>query len=67
MTLGDYLRRRTTVAQWIPRMGLDRGGSNRAELMEAAGTFSRSPEEATAIVDAYEREVRAFHDPLLAV
>ncbi|MCL2643942.1 MAG: FAD-dependent oxidoreductase [Betaproteobacteria bacterium] len=67
MTLEDYLRRRTTIAQWTPRMGLDRDGSERGSLRKLAETFTQEPAEAEAIVKAYEQQVRDTYDPLLTV
>jgi len=67
ITLDDYLRRRTTIAQWTPRMGLGRDGSERNSLMKLAETFAPGSLEAAAMVNAYEQQVRTIYDPLLAV
>lgn len=67
VTLDDYLRRRTNIAQWTPRMGLGTDESCRASLLDAAATFSSGPVEAAEMVNAYEKRVRNLHDPLLAV
>jgi glycerol-3-phosphate dehydrogenase len=67
LNLEDYVRRRTTIAQWTPRMGLERNGSGRAAMEETACAFARNPAETTAMVDAYEQHVRTIHDPLLEV
>lgn len=67
LTLDDYLRRRTPLAQWIPRMGLDRDGSGREELKKMAGAFAPGPVEAEAMVEEYEQKVRRIYDPLLSV
>jgi hypothetical protein len=67
LTLEDYLRRRTTIAQWTPRMGLERDGSGREGLLGIAETFAAGPEAAAAMVDAYEHKVRTAFDPLLSI
>jgi glycerol-3-phosphate dehydrogenase len=67
LTLEDYLRRRTTIAQWTPRMGLERDGSGRIGLLQLAATFAHDPRKARAVVNAYEQQVRSTYDPLLAV
>lgn len=67
MTLEDYLRRRTPIAQWIPRMGLGRDGSERGTLKKLAEAFTSSPVEADAMVYTYEQHVRSMYDPLLEV
>ncbi|MFT5689720.1 MAG: glycerol-3-phosphate dehydrogenase [Planctomycetota bacterium] len=35
-TLEDYLRRRTNIAQWIPRQGLGQNDENRAQVLSIA-------------------------------
>jgi glycerol-3-phosphate dehydrogenase len=67
VTLDDYLRRRTSIAQWTPRMGLGRNGCGRESLLNPAETFTQGPAEAAAMVQAYERNVRAIYDPLLEI
>lgn len=64
VSLEDYLRRRTNIAQWIPRMGLGRHGEHRSLLLETAGAFSRDPRGAEEMVNAFEERVRILHDPL---
>lgn len=39
VTLEDYLRRRSNIAQWVPRLGLGRGDCHRAELDPIARVF----------------------------
>lgn len=65
VTLDDYLRRRTSIAQWTPRMGLGSAGENRAGLLEMAAAFADDPADAAAMVDAHEERVRRVHDALL--
>jgi glycerol-3-phosphate dehydrogenase len=65
VTLEDYLRRRTPIAQWIPRMGLDRDDSGRESLKKLAEAFTPESKDAAAMVEAYERQVRETYDPLL--
>lgn len=64
-TLEDYLRRRTPIAQWTPRMGLDRNGSGRESLKKLAEAFTPELMEAETIVEAYEQQVRETFDSLL--
>ena len=67
VTLADYLRRRTTIAQWTPRMGLGKDGAGRESLRKLAAVFTPGPVEAEAMVNAYEQQVRSIYDPLLAL
>jgi glycerol-3-phosphate dehydrogenase len=67
VTLDDYLRRRTNIAQWTPRMGLGHDGGRRDSLRETAATLTGDPQRAEEMVNAYEQHVRSSHDPLLAV
>jgi glycerol-3-phosphate dehydrogenase len=64
VTLDDYLRRRTNIAQWTPRMGLGNDGGRREKLLGIARVFTNTSEEAVEMVNAYERRVRILHDPL---
>ncbi len=66
VTLDDYLRRRTTIAQWTPRMGLGKNGCGRRMLLETARVFHPSETDAVAAADEYGRRVRDCYDPLLA-
>lgn len=63
--LDDYLRRRTRISQWTPRMGLGHAGENRSRLIEMAGAFADDEVGAIAMVDAYEERVRRIHDSIL--
>lgn len=65
-SLDDYLRRRTNIAQWTPRMGLGNHGENRNSLLEIASAFVATPQDAWDAVNAYEQRVRNQYDPLLA-
>lgn len=67
LTLEDYLRRRTTIAQWTPRMGLGRDGDGRESLLPTATVFAHNPAQACGMVDAYAQQVRNTYDPLLAL
>lgn len=67
LSLEDYLRRRTTIAQWTPRMGLGRDGSGRDGLLQLAESFAAGSEAAAEMVDAYEHTVRTTFDPLLNI
>ncbi|QDU69595.1 FAD-dependent oxidoreductase [Engelhardtia mirabilis] len=62
-TLDDYLRRRTTIAQWIPRLGLGRADENRATLQRVAGIIEGA-DRASAAVDELADRARAQDDLL---
>ena len=64
LTLDDYLRRRSNIAQWVPRCGLGRDDSNLEEVRAAARAIEG--ERADASVEGYRCRVREEHDTLLA-
>jgi glycerol-3-phosphate dehydrogenase len=65
--LEDYLRRRTNIAQWVPRGGLGAKGEHRTRLVELARTFSRNGDDsARDQVAAYERRMQECFDDVLA-
>ncbi len=65
--LEDYLRRRTNIAQWVPRGGLGAQGEHRAQLAEIAQAFSQyGDDSARAQVAAYEGKIQAHYDDVLA-
>lgn len=47
-TLDDYLRRRTNIAQWLPRGGLGRRDEHRAVMLQIARTIHRGDTAAAA-------------------
>lgn len=67
VTLDDYVRRRTSIAQWTPRMGLGADGGGRAALLDVAKKLVPSDDDTAAetMVRAYEERVRSNYDPLL--
>lgn len=65
-TLEDYLRRRTNIAQWIPRCGLGKNSENLEILRHIAGTFSDQPAEADHILSDYQNAIRDKHDRILS-
>jgi len=65
VTLEDYLRRRTNVAQWLPREGLGRTGENREAILAAARELYDDPSAAGEAVARYEETVAARFDRLL--
>ena len=65
VTLDDYLRRRTNIAQWTPRMGLGRNDEHRNSLLEIAAVFTDHDQAAKEMLHAYEHRVRSLYDPLL--
>jgi len=59
-TLEDYLRRRTNLAQWLPRGGLGRTDENRDHLIALAARMAGGDrEKATRAVDCYAARVDA--------
>jgi len=65
-TLEDYLRRRTNIAQWLPREGLGRNGENRDALLAAARElYDGDPAAAGEAVARYEETVAVRFDKLL--
>jgi glycerol-3-phosphate dehydrogenase len=67
VTLDDYVRRRTSIAQWTPRMGLGPQGDGRTALLDVANKLLMSGDDTAAetMVRAYEERVRSTYDPLL--
>jgi glycerol-3-phosphate dehydrogenase len=65
-TLDDYLRRRTNIAQWVPREGLGRNGEYREAVRAAAREFHDGD---AAVADAalaqHEQTVAVRFDKLL--
>jgi glycerol-3-phosphate dehydrogenase len=65
-TLEDYLRRRTNIAQWLPREGLGRNGENRDAILAAARElYDGDPGSAEEAVARYDETVAARFDKLL--
>jgi glycerol-3-phosphate dehydrogenase len=65
-TLEDYLRRRTNIAQWVPRGGLGAASENIESLKRIARVFCQSDHAANDALDKYQRSVREHHDDVLA-
>jgi glycerol-3-phosphate dehydrogenase len=66
-TLEDYLRRRTNIAQWVPREGLGRKNENRPFIEELAKVFSgNDPQAARRMTARYVQSVAERYDALLA-
>lgn len=65
-TLGDYLRRRTNIAQWVPREGLGRQDENREHLRGLCLTLAGGDAEAAEReLEVYDRQVRTRFDRVL--
>lgn len=65
-TLEDYLRRRTNISQWVPRLGLGRDGCARALLESIAAEFSGSAGQSPLeMVQALERRAACEFDALI--
>jgi glycerol-3-phosphate dehydrogenase len=65
-TLEDYLRRRTNIAQWLPREGLGRNGENREAVLALAGElYDGDTGMAQRALARYEKTVAVRFDKLL--
>jgi glycerol-3-phosphate dehydrogenase len=66
-SLEDYLRRRTNIAQWVPREGLGRQDENLDFLRRAALVFARQDVQvAMRAVNEYRDSVGKRFDAVLA-
>lgn len=66
-TLEDYLRRRTNIAQWVPREGLGRRGEYEGRLAELAEIFpGMEGISGGAALAAYKQRVEREFDDVLA-
>ncbi len=66
-TLDDYLRRRTNVAQWVPRGGLGKHNENESHLVGLAKAFCDHDEDAARkAVHAYRHQIEDGFDRTLA-
>ena len=65
-TLEDYLRRRTNIAQWVPRAGLGIHSENLEALRKIARVFCRNEAAVDDAITAYQQDVRDRHDDVLA-
>ena len=64
-TLDDYLRRRTNIAQWIPRGGLGENDVNAAHLLSIALHLTRGDQDAAqAMLTAYRNKIQRELAPL---
>jgi len=67
VTLEDYLRRRTNIAQWLPREGFGRNGENRDALLVAARElYAGDQTAAEEAVRRYEETVAIRFDKLVS-
>ena len=66
-TLEDYLRRRTNIAQWVPRGGLGRHDEHVERLRRLSlELMENDPARAEAELDRYRRQVAEGFDQVLA-
>lgn len=65
-TLDDYLRRRTNIAQWIPRGGLGTHSENLGALRHLAAVFAGDDAAAGNLLASYQAGVERCHDELLS-
>lgn len=67
-TLEDYLRRRTNIAQWLPRGGLGKQDMNRPRLREIAQIFALGEERsADELLQSYEDRIGRDFDSVLGI
>lgn len=65
-TLEDYLRRRTNIAQWIPRGGLGRHGENVPHMRTLCRVFCDNDEEkARDMLQRYQQKIQSEFDPFM--
>ena len=66
-TLEDYLRRRTNIAQWVPRGGLGRNGEHAAHLLSVARVLCGGDENrAQQAFKNYQQTIQDCFDQVLA-
>lgn len=65
-TLEDYLRRRTNIAQWIPRGGLGRHNENRSYLTKVSEELPPNGHAAAEEVRLYESRMIDIVDNVIA-
>ncbi|MDT4969525.1 MAG: glycerol-3-phosphate dehydrogenase [Acidobacteriota bacterium] len=65
-SLDDYLRRRTNIAQWIPRGGLGAQNENLAQLHTIAEAIYAKESEARAAVSDYSLKIEREFDQVMA-
>lgn len=66
LTLGDYLRRRTNIAQWVPRQGLGSNNEYLGRIKNIALKLHQNDEaQAAAAVQRYQQSVTARFDAVI--
>ena len=61
------MRRRTNIAQWVPRGGLGHLNENAAHLERLSEVFLKPDEKSSrAAVRAYQKEIETKYDRVLA-
>lgn len=66
LTLEDYLRRRTNIAQWVSRGGLGNDSEHLGAIRRIARVFSPDLASAEVLLADYQKSVWDRHDRLLA-
>ncbi len=64
MTIGDYLRRRTNIAQWLPRNGLGNAKENLPFIEQLASQLPATIRNQTYSLDNYVKETERVFDRL---
>jgi glycerol-3-phosphate dehydrogenase len=65
-SLEDYLRRRTTIAQWIPRAGLGFADEHQGLLGELARDLYQDPASAAIALESYRAQMQDQFDDVIA-
>jgi glycerol-3-phosphate dehydrogenase len=65
-TLEDYLRRRTNIAQWVPRGGFGRHDEYDADLLRVAMALTGNARAARRELDHYRYRIATDHDAVLS-
>lgn len=65
-SLDDYLRRRTNIAQWIPRGGLGAHDEHLEHLHTLATAFHTPEKQARSTVSDYQRKINSEFDQVVA-
>lgn len=68
LTIGDYLRRRTNIAQWVARNGLGNANENLTFIRQLSGQLPRAPSSNPSYtLDHYSAETKRIFDRLQGV
>lgn len=66
LTLEDYLRRRSNIAQWLPRRGLGNNSEHLDSIRKISRVLHPRATDAEIAISQYQQQVHEQHDALLA-